>query len=413
MANIQYATGKRVGKGIKAFFVFLVFFSIDFFNYRPFVENLNLALLRQLFGSLLLLFGVNILLSFKTLFFRREYFLILLSFALCGISSFILYGQGFYESFKATMSYVYGLSLYLVAVRYNIDERFIYRLLFATALIMGLIEIFQQFTYPTYWFCGRIEKEWQNTLEIRMGVYRFTLYGILFCVLSLLLIFQRILTDKKSRLTNLILFAVVFVAIIFDVERKILFSSITVMVLGVLFAKGKLTGGKIVLVCLIVLIVYGLSQLMGDLNEQTTDELGDSDFIRFLSMYYYLFEFDSSPLYYLFGAGFPGESALGDKVNYLEEMYGYFQADVGLVGYISKTGIFGLFAYVLIAYKILCNHRFLDLSLILFLIVLLILCIFNFCGNYYPNIAAFSLYLYLIECNIRQNKFNKSHNTTK
>ena len=198
---------------------------------------------------------------------------------------------------------------------------------------MLTITIVQQFTYPHYIFCGRVEKEWQQTLEIRMGIYRFTLHGIWLSALCLMLLFQNVLYSKKHKSVYLLLMALVLLCIIFSLERKIIYVCIATLIVGIIFFRGRYSVYKILLAIFVIAFFTILSESMEDLTVQTSNEVSNSRFVRYLSMHYYFYEMNTSPLFYAVGAGIPGKSELGNLIERMQDMYGYHQEDVGIVGF--------------------------------------------------------------------------------
>lgn len=386
----------------KIIFFFLILLSVDFFDCIPLQDSYNLPLIKQGLGAILFLIGIPILLQ-KKCSFRIEIVLIVCSFVFCALSSYILYSQSLYETLKISAGYLYPLSLYLFALRFRLSENYIYRVLVIFSLLMLAILFFQQFTYPYYVFCGRVEQEWQKTLEIRMGLYRFTLHGIWFCVLCLMLTYHRFLNYRSLKLWYVLIMALVFTCILFNLERKVLLACLASLLVGVIYFKSRSLIAKISLSILLIAVFVVLPEYVQELSEQTETELGDSNFIRFLSMRYYLFDMNSSPLYYIFGAGFPGNSALGKHIETMEEVYHFYQEDVGIIGYMSKVGVFGLSTYFLVLYKTFRWRKYIDRGLILFVLSLLLVMIFKFWGNNPSNVAAFALFMYLVDANIKKN----------
>lgn len=381
---------------ILSFFILLL---TNFFNNRYLIENTNLASIRQFFGIIMSVFCVYIL-NKRYCLFGREFSFIIFSFFLCSISSYLLYNQSAYESIKSVSSYILALSMYILLHEFKLDNSKILGLLIVFSIIIVLIEFIQQFTYPNYWFCGRIEKGVTQTLEVRMGLYRFNIYGILIILLSLMMVYQK-WTETHSAINKYsVIFVVLLMGIILGLERKIILTTISTLIIGPFVLKNRTSIIKIAIFVLLFIIAYILADYMESLNQKTLVEISDSNFVRYASMRYFLFDINNSPLYYLFGAGVPGNSQLGNLINQMEDIYGFYQSDIGIIGYVSKVGFVGLFPYILIVAKIIRFRKYVDEGLLLFLIALILICVFTFWGNYYPNITVFSIYLYLVERSI-------------
>ncbi len=385
--------------------IFLLLLCIDFFSSLWYTSTFNTPVIKQMVGFLLLIPVLKLSQSNK-LVFGLGFKLVLLSFILSAISSNILYSQSFYVSLKATMGYIICIAIYFLSWRWRLDEKFIINTIIVLSVVFSIIEVIQQFTYPTYWFNGRPPSENTGLLEERMGMWRYYIFGIDYCVLAFFFLLQRVL-EKRSTWNNLMLMIVCFIGIVCFVARKNIYAVLFVTLIGILFSmKRKSYGTVFVVVVLFLSALPFLMDLLVELNEQTASELGEGseDFIRFIAANYFINEMNSSPLYYLFGAGIPGQSSLGTLISKLQEQYNYFQSDCGFVGYFSMFGIFGLFALGVFFYRIIKYHRYIDLYLILFIIFDIIISFFYFFGGFTRSFAAFTVCVYLMEVSIQRNK---------
>lgn len=333
---------------------------------------------------------------------------ILGSFFLSCIPSVFVFGQGVYEALAGLKMVVSPMLLYFLLHKWNISEDNIYKYLVLFTFVFAFFSIYQQFTYPTYWFGGREEQEWSGLLEERMGFWRFYLFGKDFCALALMLSFGNMLRKAEKTKLYYISFLVCAVAIYFFLARKEIYGAVSCLVLGSLFAT-KNTGiyAKIMIIVLMIVGYFILSSTMTELNTQTTEELGEEseDFIRFLAANHFIFEFSDSPLYYAFGSGVPaGNNALGRTITYLCETMHYYQDDCGFVGYFSRFGIFGLVIQVIAVIKIIKNYKYIDVSLLLYGVWQLEECFFDFWCTNTRHTAAFAIFLYLIDKSIEKNK---------
>lgn len=385
----------------KVLFILLLLLSVNFFNCIPVQDSINVPALRQLLGVVLFVTCFPLLLERRKVFFKNEYILILISYVMCSISSFLLYQQSPYESIKSVADFVFALSLYLFAIKYNFSEEFIFKVLLFISLTFLVIHVAQQFTYPFYLFCGRVEMEGQETVEIRMGLYRFVISGVWLCVLCLSMLYQRII-EKRQWIIYFTLFVIVFMCILLNLERKVIFSCFAALTITTLII-GKTISFRTILFS--IFLIWAINEVLGytsDLNTQTQEELSDSNFVRYVSMRYFLLEMNDSPLFYLFGSGLPGDSELGDLLKRMQVMYGLHQEDIGIFGYISRTGLFGFVCFFLIFYKVLKHRKEVNKGLFLFVLMMIIVCPFKFLGNTEANMSSFAVFLYLIDCSVRK-----------
>lgn len=391
----------------KVIFVLLVLLSQDFWSNRFWLDLPFSPIIKQIIGFVLLLFSVFYLKKNKQIFFRNELILFLLTFAFAAISSYILYQQSLFLSLKGSMEYTFPVGIFLLAHKYKLSFNFILRFLLIYSFVFTFIEIFEQFTYPEYWFCGRVEKEGAMFVEERMGLWRMYIFGIYLCLLAFTIVLQRIV-EGKDLTKNFVIITILFVGIVFFVARKDIFAAISVMIIAFVFGKGKFrVNSKVIVIILLIGTIFVLPTLMSDLIEQTQAEVGDEDFIRYVAAFYFLFEMNTSPLYYLFGAGIAtSDSALYTLITDMAELNGIYQEDCGFVGYFSKVGLVGLLPYILIFYKVIKNRKFVDLFTFLFMIIMLELSFFDFWGNQWRNVASTMVFLYLTEITIVKNMWN-------
>lgn len=339
---------------------------------------------------------------------KKNVNLVVLSFVLSAIPAYILYNQSFYYSLvRGLPLFLNGLLLYYLLAKWRIREDFVCKAIIGISVAFTTIEILQQFTYPIYWFNGRAVSEYSGLLEQRMGLWRFYVWGINYCVLGFFILFQQCINQINLK-KNIFLFIYTFLGIVFFVARKNIFAAIGCIVIGVVFSRQKGSiYSKIMIGAIIVAAIFTLPIFMSELLEQTQNELGEDneDFIRFIAADYFINEMNDSPLYVLMGAGMPsGNSLLEKLILSLQENYKIYQDDCGFIGYYSRFGLLGLGTMILLLLRIIVNYKYIDLYLLLFLLFQLSISFFDFFGNNTRNLAAWAVYLYLIECSIKRNK---------
>lgn len=389
----------------KNVFILLLLISISFFSFRGWIEWGMSNVIVQFVGFLLIFSSISIFKNHQAWLFRKEVMFYCVTFLFTAISSYILYKQSFYGSFKASLSYIFAASLYFLLHKYKLSEESVIKILTGIMLVYTSIEIVEQFTYPNYWFCGRIEKDGADTVEMRMGLWRMYVYGIFHVLLIYTILLQKVINTENTR-HNLILMIVAFVGIVLFLARKDIYAAISVIPLAFLFSRGSQGGKtKAILAVFILAVAMVIPSMMKELNEQTSQEIGDEGFIRYIAAEYFMNEMNDSPLYYLFGAGIPGEkSTLSLILQDLKDYYHIYQSDCGFIGYFSKTGIIGLLPFILIFIKIFRNYKYVDLGLLLYSVILLELSFFDFFGQKLYTVSAFFVYLYFVECSIERNK---------
>ena len=389
----------------KFILIFFMLLATSFMSFKPFMNNPSSPILIEVAGIILFIYCFNTIFGLHThhIIFRKSNVWILFSFFLSMLSSYILYKQGIYQSLKAISPLLFCCCLYFLCIKWHIQENFIIRFLIVFSIVFTTAEMIQQLTYPEMWFNGRPPNETTGRIEQRMGLWRFYIFGIDYCMLACLFCFQKTLEGLKKYLWLLI---ISFVGIVFFVARKNIFAIISCFIVGILFSSKKSSVyNKILFSIFIMAIVIILPIYMTDLIAQTTDEINDEDFVRYMAANYFIYDFNDSPLYVLFGSGrASGNSQLAQEISYLIEQFRYYKSDCGFIGYYSDFGLFGIAAMLYLIFQIIKNYKFIDSYLLLYLFLRIEISFFDFWGNYPRNFATWFIYLYLIECSINRNK---------
>lgn len=394
--------------------LFLMLFFTSFMSYKGYTGLPRGAVFVIVYIAMIVLMTNQAYLKGKMM--GRMVNLTIVSFLLSCIPSVIVFGQSIFEAITGIQMYIFPMLLYYVLHKWRIDEKVIFKYLVAFTAAFGFFEVIQQYTYPVFWFNGREANEFTGLLEERMGFWRFYLFGIDYCILSIMLCFGKNLKKEGKQSHNYLIFLVCAVAIYFFLARKDIYAVVSCVAIGTLFysKKGGNIWGKIIIALLLIGAYLFLSNAMTDLNEQTQTEMGESseDFIRFIAADYFINSFSSSPLYYIFGAGVPGgtNNFLAHQITYLIDNMSIYQDDCGFVGYFSRFGIFGIALQVLILIRIARNCKYLDMGLLMFALIQLEMSFFDFWGNTTRHLAAWAIFLYLIDRNFENNRKNNNKN---
>lgn len=386
-------------------FAFFMLMATSFMSFKPYVDDLRSPIVMQVAGIALLAYCFNTIFDhrFNNKVFKTGSIWVLCSFFMGMLSSYILYGQGFYQSLKAISPWIFCVCLYFLCIKWRIQEEFIIRFLVIFSIIFTAVEMLQQLTYPLMLFNGRAANEITGDVEQRMGLWRFYIFGIDYCILACLFCFQKVMQKHQKYIGLLI---VTFLGIVFFVARKNIFAVISCFIIGVIFGSKKSSTFSKILIAAFVLAIFSiLPSYMADLMEQTSNEIDNEDFIRYVAANYFIHDFNDSPLYAMFGSGLAGtDSALAKQIKFLQENFRFFKSDCGFIGYYSDFGLFGIGAMLYLVVRIISNHKYIDQYLLLYLLLRIEISFFDFWGNYPRNLAAWFIYLYLIECSIYRNK---------
>lgn len=397
----------------KGVVLFLMLYFTSFMSYREFTGFPRGLVFIVAYSVMALLLAKQTYLNGMTMSKMVNY--VLLSFLLSCIPSILIFGQSVYDSLGGILMFVFPMSLYYIFHRWNVEERLVFKYLMIFTAVFGFFEVIQQFTYPTYWFNGRAADEYSGLLEQRMGFWRFYLFGIGYCLLAIMLCFGKILKKEGKTIYNYVMFIICAIAIYFFLARKDIYAVVSCIAIGTLFysKRGGNAGSKIFIGILLIGIYFFLSNAMVDLNAQTQTEMGEGneDFIRFVAADYFINSFSDSPLYYVFGSGVPGgKNYLASQISYLIDNMHIYQDDCGFVGYFSRFGLFGVLMQIMILFKICVNYKYLDMSLLMFALLQVEISFFDFWGNNARNLAAWAIFLYLVDKNIQKNKQIKINN---
>ena len=392
------------------FFLFMMFFFTNFMAFDGYKSPSPSIFFFFSLVSLVYLFNDRRYLRGSV--FAKSILIVVVSMLFSVIPSVGIFGQQIHHAFFGASLFIFPTLLFFLLKKWNIDEDTVYKYLILFTALFAFFEVVQQFTYPKFWFTGRISDGASGKFEERMGFLRFYLFGIDYALLALMATFDRCLDKTKNFKIHCGFLLICCAAIYFFLARKNIYAALSCLSIGVIFAKGRAKlWVKMMVAAVFILGVIYLSNSMADLNTQTSSELSENreDFIRIMAADYFINSMSDSPLYYLFGSGVPGgKNPLQALITDLIDKHWFFQDDCGFVGYFSRFGIFGLAAQLATLFIIFRNYKKLDLGLILFAVLQIEICFFDYWGNNQRNLAAWGIYLYLAERNIQKHKFLQS-----
>ena len=270
-------------------------------------------------------------------------------------NSWTNYGQSPFESCMVTINNFIWL-IYFYLGKYKVREYTIFQSFFVMAFAILVIQIIQQFTYPSAWFgLASEEMMFENggfkgeEAEVRNGLWRFRMHmnGYFTAPIVFALLFW---LKRKMNFGKLLLFVLLLISIYLSLTRQVMFSMILTIVLSFFIGDGRFNIRFLLLGSLFILGLYFLYDLLFlELSKDTIEQADDSN-IRLLAATYYLLDCLKTPFTLLLGYGDAGSS--GSFHNYVEMLnlqYGFFTDDVGFVGKMWQYGLF----YVIICYYLL------------------------------------------------------------
>jgi len=337
----------------------------------------------------------------------------LITIFLCVIPASVDYGQSIFQTAVQCMRLSYGLLIFFILKWADVRPKYILRVITIVSLVWVFLELFQQVTYPEFWFSGRYLID--DYVTERMGLWRFYIWGIDFVMLVYAYWLGRFISEEKNanRKIALLVMLVCMAGLLCYCSRKHIYVTIFILVYAMLVAKGnsKYLYGFIILA--ILYYVYDNFYVsFKEMNEEAINAQGSGeDFIRFMAAEYFISDFSDSPLYPFLGAGMEVKgSPLYYQLDRLKNIFGnlgFYQADVGIIGYYSKFGLVGVSAILWYIYKFIKNWKYIDNWLKYFFIMKMILIIFDFWAIWAVGMTAYAFFLYLLDKNITKNKLKE------
>jgi len=329
---------------------------------------------------------------------------------LCVIPAYVDYDQSVFQTSFQCMRLSYGLLMFYILKRSDVRPGYILLVMTLIGIVWVFLEIFQQGTYPAFWFSGRYLI--YGYVAERMGLWRFYIWGIDFVMLVYAYWLGRFVSEEKNanRTIAFVLMAVFMAGLLCYCSRKHIYVTIFVAIYAILSAKGK---GKYLYAFIILAILYFLYDnfylSFKEMNEKAVSAQGSGeDFIRYMAAEYFIKDFSDSPLYPILGAGMEVKgSLLYYQLERLKNIFGnlgFYQADVGIIGYYSKFGLVGVSAIIWYIYKFIRNWKYIDNWLKYFFIMKMILIVFDFWAIWPVGMTAYAYFLYLLDKNITKNK---------
>lgn len=256
------------------------------------------------------------------------------------IPAYFIHDQSFIDSALVQRSLAYWLFYFYLHQR-SMSERTVITAIGLVAILWCTITIGQQFTYPRFWFLGRVLDNVETPVALRAGVYRFMIPAPEYSALIALFCINRFLTSRK---VHWIVFSAPFlVGIYFYGTRQVTFS--VILAVGFLTLSGAAVNirkyapaafGFLILTG--ISIVYFWEQVFGEFAQMTADD-ASTDNIRVKAFHYFVLEHWDGWINPIFGNGVAHKtSAYGQQIMALK-WSGFFQSDIGIFGAFSTYGI--------------------------------------------------------------------------
>lgn len=317
------------------------------------------------------------------------------------IPAYILHGQGLFSSFLGSyVSIGYFLFFFLFLIKAK--EQQIIKVLCILGICWSIIELIQQFTYPTYWFTTRGD-EFSSGIDIRNGIYRYNVIGREFGLVLLFYSFEKFMKNKKGKYLFGVLIGLI--GIYLSVTRQVIAMSVICLFAG-LFLMKKISFKSLLLIGVVSLLVYvNANTLFGEFIEMTEEV--DEDYVRFWAYEFYGLTYNKgSILAFLLGNGSPyPPSRYCREIDNIEQSFGLWRADIGIVGMYSQYGIIYVGIILWLFYYVFKQRKYIDTYLLMYVLFMAGTSIMLHHFAYKLSIVIIGCFiLYLIEQNINKNK---------
>lgn len=320
----------------------------------------------------------------------------------------ITWGQSFGMSTVVTYNSLYWL-FYFILHYYKLKPDYLLKLVVLFAIIWTVLEIVQQYTYPSIFFYTRgdgIIYE-GKVIELRSGIYRFMITDYIIALFSFFWLWEKFIlvnVRMEKRIIFLILLLIIMTGLYYNQTRSIVVSAvIPVIITLILIVKRRKYSNillfTIIFICLIIIGYYG-SFLFGDLVDKTKNK---EEITRVLGYPFFAFEYWKHWINVIFGNGWANKNSQYGQ-DYMST--GLSRGDVGIIGILNAYGIFFILIYIhFIVYVLRKLWKRLEYYQKLFFLSLLVLLplvtpFYNIPGSGVYKVLC-SIYFYLIDIKLK------------
>lgn len=325
-------------------------------------------------------------------YFGKEISLLLIAVVLSMFGASFFHGQSLMATALAQKAIYFYLLYYLLSyLKIHPDEMI--RLFFVLGCMFIGIYLIQFILYPKMILSSKVLEE-RGTIRIYLtgGGFAFFLY-----FLSLSRFFQtKHIKYILLILANIVVFILIgsrqLIATVMAVTLAYLIISKTV--------KSKLLIGM--LGAMFMVSVYLIFQdIFASMFEVSQDQKGDGmENVRLRAAIFFLYEFFPNTFSYIIGNGaWNPHSEYGSRIIYYMQYFGYFQADIGMIGEYSKYGLLFVLVEIFIYIRVIIMKLPAHLYYIKYMFAANFLMAFTGSGGFSEaaNVVNICLVLYLID----------------
>lgn len=276
--------------------------------------------------------------------FSGPILLLIIAILISGLSATYSWEQGMLDSFKALIYYLSYILFFLLII-WKTPVQDIEKIISILGTIYFVIFTITFLLYPTQIFGG------EQVDSIERGFQRINLTGTGFLFLFSFYSIKKYLQERQF--LWLLIFIISLIYIVMLLSRTLMMVSFVLLTLYILHLSSLLK--KLLAIFVISCFVYLVSQMnFFQLMAKETKEQSQNkeDDIRVLSANYYLNDFSPNTFSLIFGNGEgTNESIYGQNMDYIKNKLGYYQSDIGYIGFYSKFGVLAILAYLIFIYK--------------------------------------------------------------
>jgi len=285
--------------------------------------------------------------------YYKYFYWLIIGFLLSTIPAFLFWKQNFDISLIAYRRLIFYIFLPMILYMQPSEKQIIKALLYYT-IVYIIISVTQAFT-PFPILTSVIDK-----ITLGRGSFDFkdNFLGYLLPGVSMVLFFFYYKLQQFKELPNSKSFITVFILFCFILvlqNRGALFFA-TLIFIYVLFKQmGPNKIFSFLVFCIIAIVVFNIfSKYWNSMVNETLIQFNDPDYNRWKAYRYFVFEYSPNWLCTILGNGFL--SAKTQSGQFLQSMMneGYYQSDIGLIGFWSMYGIIP----IIVIYSIILNILF-------------------------------------------------------
>lgn len=336
---------------------------------------------------------------------KIHFFVFLLTIAMffSFINAYLFWGQDFLSSYRGSAKYmIIVFFFFLVKVKFSQNE-------------VEKIIVFFSFVFVCFWILGLMsaphilfDVNVDNNdfgLDDTRGLTRLRIPGLGFIVLGSFLSINKFIITKKK--IWLFLFFVFYTVIFLQLTRQVILATALIVIIYTLKTSilSRIIAFFMVLIAPLCLLMLGGDQqnngILGKLVSLSVSDFSGAgsgeQYIRFREYYYYIFDFPTNFITFIFGNGVPfGDSVYAKIAQKPIDLYQYYLSDIGYAQIYNFFGIFGLCLYFIIFYKALKMMK--NRNIFYAKMFILYECIVGFTSNYILlDGIALSMSLYLLD----------------